>query len=157
MSDTMQFIVERGDGLVVLNRRIKRPPELPAVGQQFTSGASPTSGEPLQLECLEVSEELLRARIVKMPPVVEKTGHQTIDEATKGTIPLVARSVRVDSFSPQKEPGGPLTEVHLSLEVQLDLTDPGTRFLFVSRMRTREAVQTIIDALIEHRDHVFPT
>lgn len=59
--------------------------------------------------------------------------------------------VSVKSWSPGKEGEGvPCTQVHLVIEV------PAVSALFITRFKGRQAVQSLIDALVEHRDFVWP-
>lgn len=59
-------------------------------------------------------------------------------------------SLEVASWSPGKEGENvPPTQVHLIANMQ------GLGFPFIMRFKSRAAVDSLIDALIEHRDHTF--
>jgi len=64
---------------------------------------------------------------------------------------LVVDDVVVASWSPDKEPGGPLTQVHLLVTI------PDVELTLVTRLKSRRVVDELIAALIDHRDHVWPT
>lgn len=60
-------------------------------------------------------------------------------------------SIEVASWSPGPDGAGvPCTQVHLLLNV------PDLDVLFVTRLKSREAADWLIAALIEHRDYVWP-
>lgn len=61
--------------------------------------------------------------------------------------------VDVQAWSPgAPEAGLPCTQVHITYE-QPD--EPGV--VYALRFKSREALQSLIDGLIEHRDYVWPS
>lgn len=144
---TLRFVVEE-DGKVVYDEAIKAPPQLPKPGDTFTAGETRA-----KLKCVEVSDTLLRAR----PLTDEEREAEAPSVLDPDDLPIESETWGVASWGPSPDGSGSLTEVHLMQRMQLTLGDGfNPRLIAIARMKTRENVQAVIDALVKHRDSVFP-
>jgi hypothetical protein len=58
--------------------------------------------------------------------------------------------IEIGSWTPQKDGKGKAEQVHLMIRLR------GGEQPFVMRIKSRQAIQSLIDALILHRDDVWP-
>lgn len=80
-------------------------------------------------------------------PVVTKSGPSVIEEANYYEVP---ESTHIYSWSPDPAPGrSPATQVHLHFG-----EPPGN--VFVVRFKSPRSLTAVIEALVEHRDSVWP-
>ena len=76
--------------------------------------------------------------------------HRTDQPKNLNEVVFVVKGVEVASWTPERDGKGRLTQVHVRFHVQ------GSENPFVLRYKNRERLQEFIDALIEHRDNVWP-